>query len=76
MSDSIETKVSSTRAQLEQTLDELEDRVNPAKQVGRLRDRAMSSYNANPIPWIIGATAAVVVVGGLIAWAVLSNGDD
>lgn len=76
MSDTpVETKIASTRAELEGTLDALEDKLNVPKQVGRLRDKAMSSYEANPIPWIVSATAAVVVVGGLIAWAVLSNDD-
>ena len=75
MSDSIENKVSSTRASLEQTLDEIEDRLNPAKQVSRLRGRAMSSYEANPVPWIVGATAVVIAIGGIIAWAVLSKDD-
>ena len=76
MSDTtVGTKIDSTRAELEETLDAIEDKLNVPKQVGRLRDRAMSSYEANPIPWIVGATAAVVVVGGLIAWAVLSHDD-
>ena len=75
MSDSIGSRVSSTRASLEQTLDEIEDRVNPAKAVTRLRGRAMSSYEANPIPWIVGATATVIAIGGIIAWAVLSRDD-
>jgi hypothetical protein len=73
MSDTIGTKITSTRAELEQTLDAIEDKLNVPKQVGRLRDRAMTSYSDNPIPWIIGATAAVIAVGGLIAWAIISD---
>ena len=72
MTDSIDA----TRAQLESTLDAIEDRLNVPKQVGRLRSRAMSSYQSNPIPWIVGATAAVIAIGGLVAWAILSGDDD
>ncbi len=76
MSDTtVGTKIASTRAELEETLDAIEDKLNVPKQVGRLREKAMSSYEANPIPWIAGATAAVVGIGGIIAWAVLSRDD-
>ncbi len=68
--------IAATRAQLEETLDAIEDKLNVPKQVGRLRARAMSSYSANPIPWIIGATAAVIAIGGIVAWAILSGDDD
>ncbi|MES2170351.1 MAG: DUF3618 domain-containing protein [Actinomycetota bacterium] len=71
MTDSIDA----TRAQLEATLDAIEDKLNVPKQVGRLRSKAMSSYHSNPIPWIVGATAAVIAIGGIIAWAVLSSDD-
>ena len=30
---------------------------------------------SNPVPWIIGATAAAIVVAGLVAWAILSDDD-
>lgn len=75
MSD-VEGKVTSTRAQLENTLDAIEDKLNVPKQVNRLAGKAKGSYDANPIPWIAGATAAVLLVGGLIAWALLSGDDD
>jgi len=73
-SDSIETRITATRSELEQTLDEIEDRLNVPKQVGKLTAKAQSSYDENPVPWIIGATAAVVVIGGIVAWAIF--GDD
>lgn len=72
----IESKVASTRADLEATLDAIEDKLNVPKQVGALRDKAMKSYESNPIPWWIGATVAAVVVAGLVAWAILSDDDD
>jgi hypothetical protein len=72
MTDSIDA----TRAQLESTLDAIEDKLNVPKQVGRLRTKAMNSYRSNPIPWIVGATAAVIAVGGIVAWAIISGDDD
>jgi Protein of unknown function (DUF3618) len=71
----IASQVSATRAQLENTLDAIEDKLNVPKQVSLLAQRSRASYEANPIPWIIGATAAAIVVAGLVAWAVLSDDD-
>lgn len=63
-----------TRDELEETLDAIEDKLNVPKRANELVTKAQHSYESNPVPWIIGATAAVIVVGGLIAWAVF--GDD
>lgn len=62
------------RAELEETLDAIEDKFNVPKQVGLLSTKARTSWNENPLPWVIGATGAVIVVAGLVAWA-LSNDD-
>lgn len=70
---STEAKVASARAELETTLDEIEEKLNIPKQVGRLTEKAKTSYEDNPVPWIIGATAAGIVVVGLIAWALFSD---
>lgn len=70
----IKATVDAKRAELEDALDAIEDKLNVPKQAGILADKVRASYQDNPVPWIIGATAAVVVVGGLIAWAVF--GDD
>jgi len=67
--------VEATRAELQDTLDAIEDRLNVPKRVGRLATKARRAYDSNPVPWIIGATAAVIVVGGLVAWALLSDDD-
>ncbi len=61
------------RAELEQALDAIEDKLNVPKQLGILGTRARTSWDSNPVPWIVGATAAVIVVGGIIAWAVLGE---
>lgn len=71
-----EARIENARAELEQTLDAIEDKLNVPKQVSELARKAKSSYDANPIPWIIGATAAAIVVAGVIAWAVISGDDD
>ena len=70
------SRVESARADLESTLDAIEDKLNVPKRFGELTDRARSSYEKNPVPWIIGATAAAIVVVGVVAWAILSGDDD
>jgi hypothetical protein len=77
MSDkSIDTAITATRARLESTLDAIEDKLNVPKQASALVERTKASYERNPLPWIIGATAAAIVVAGLVAWAILSDDDD
>ena len=73
MSYPIETRVTTARAELEDTLDALEEKLNVPKQAAILKDKALASYESNPIPWIIGATAAAIVVAGVVAWAILSD---
>ncbi len=68
-------KIKAARAELEDTLDAIEDKLNVPKQVSALAERAKSSYEANPVPWIIGAVVAAVGVAAAIAWAVLSDDD-
>ena len=72
----IDTKITATRAQLESTLDAIEDKLNVPKQVSMLAERAQAAYRANPLPWIIGATAAAIVIAGVVAWAILSDDDE
>ena len=65
--------VETARAKLEQTLDAIDDKLDVKKQAGELTERVKSSYQSNPVPWIIGATAAAVVVVGLVAWAIFND---
>lgn len=67
-------RVITIRSELEATLDAIDDKLNVPKQAKRLAARARASYKDRPVPWILGATAAAVVVAGIIAWAVF--GDD
>lgn len=62
------------RAELEATLDAIEDRLNVPKRLGELGTKARASWDVNPVPWLVGAAVAVAVVGGLIVWAIA--GDD
>lgn len=75
MADDIEAKVAAARAELADTLDAIEDKLNVPKRVGELTEKAKASYERNPLPWIVGAVGAAVVVAGLVAWAILSDDD-
>ncbi|CAN5166059.1 hypothetical protein BH11ACT4_BH11ACT4_09040 [soil metagenome] len=72
---SIESRVASSRAELESTLDAIEDKLNVPKRVNELAAKARSSFETNRLPWIIGAVAAAVAVAGVVAWALLSDDD-
>lgn len=61
------------RAELADTLEAIEDKLNVPKQAKRLKAKAQASYEERPVPWIIGATAVVIVVGGLVAWALFGK---
>jgi Protein of unknown function (DUF3618) len=74
--DDIRSRVASTRANLETTLDEIEDKFNVPKQASALIERAKASYEENPTPWIVGATGVAIAVIGLVAWALFSGDDD
>ncbi len=69
----IQARATATRAELEDTLGQIEDKLDVQKHAERLYGKAKDSYEANPIPWIAGATAVAVGVLGLIAWAIFSD---
>jgi len=75
MSDDNTKKLEQARAELEKTLDAIEDKFNVGKRVNEVTTRARDSYESNPVPWIIGAAAAAVSVVAVIAWAILSDDD-
>jgi hypothetical protein len=75
MADDIENKVAAARAELADTLDAIEDKLNVPKRVNELADKAKASYDRNPLPWIIGAVGAAVAIAGVVAWAILSDDD-
>jgi ElaB/YqjD/DUF883 family membrane-anchored ribosome-binding protein len=71
--DEIESKIAAQRANLESTLDAIEDKLNVQKQASRYVDKAKASYEENPVPWIVGATAVAISAVGIVAWALLSG---
>ena len=73
--ESLEDRFAAARAELADTLDAIEDKLNVPKRVNDLASKAKASYESNPLPWIIGAVGAAVVVAGIVAWAVLTDDD-
>jgi hypothetical protein len=74
--DDIQARVAKTRANLETTLDEIEDKLNVPKRVGELTEKARLSFDENRTPWIAGAVGVVGAVAGLVAWAIFSRDND
>ena len=74
MSD-VDSRIAASRAELEATLDAIEDKLNVPKRVDELTKKARSSYESNPMPWIIGGLTTVAIAIGVVAWAILSNDD-
>lgn len=68
-----ENRVATLRAELADTLDAIEDKLNVPKQAKRWKAKAQASYEDRPVPWIIGATAVVIIAGGLVAWALFGK---
>lgn len=63
-------RIRAGRSELEGTLNAIEDKINVPKQIGKLTAKTKALYEDNPVPWMIGAAAAVVAIGGLIALTV------
>jgi hypothetical protein len=71
--ENVDNRVATLRRELADTLDAIEDKLNVPKQSRRLLAKAWASYEDRPVPWILGAATAVIVVGGLIAWAIFRD---
>ena len=69
----VQRSVQATRDQLEQTLNAIDDKLDVKKRTSELARRTRAAYDTNPVPFIIGATAATIVVVGLVAWAIFSD---
>lgn len=61
----IQAAVDRTRADLAATLNELEDKLNIPKQLGVKAHEAKVSFSREPKPWLIGAAAVAVAIGGI-----------
>jgi hypothetical protein len=64
------------RDELASALDAIEDKLNVPKRAQELGKQAMSAYEKNPVPFIIGGVAVAVVAVGLLAWAIFGPDDD
>jgi hypothetical protein len=69
----VEHRIAVTRAELESTLNAIEDKLNVPKKIRHAARRARKSYDRNPLPWIAGAAVAAVAAASAIAWAALSK---
>jgi hypothetical protein len=74
--DDIQSRVAATRANLNATLDAIEDKFNVPKRVGSLGKQAQAAYQRNPTPWIVGATGVAIAIIGVVAWAIFSKDDE
>ncbi|MFT4029865.1 MAG: DUF3618 domain-containing protein [Protaetiibacter sp.] len=63
------------RHQLADTLDAIEDKFDVPKRTGEIVEKAKTSYESNPVPWIVGGAAVAVIAIGLVAWAIFGRED-
>lgn len=75
MSDEISTseiqqRVAKTRAQLEDTLDAIEDKLNVPKQLALAARRLRAKFEEDPLPWIAATAGLVVVIGAAVIGSV------
>ncbi len=70
----IAADIAARREQFQKTVSEMERKLDIPTQRAALSEKIAGSYQANPVPWWIGAGIVGVVVVSTIAWAVF--GDD
>jgi hypothetical protein len=70
----IAAEIAARREQFQRSVSELENKLDLTEQRKVLSERVAGSYQANPVPWMIGAGILGVIVVSTIAWAVF--GDD
>ena len=70
----IAADIAARRDQFRSSISELENKLDFDAQRKAVTEKVAGSYQANPVPWWIGAGILSVVVVSTIAWAVF--GDD
>lgn len=68
-----DVNIEATRAELRDTLNEIEDRVNPVKVTQRTLAAARASIERDPTPWIAVAAGVVVAVAGAVTFAIFRS---
>ncbi|WP_066517245.1 hypothetical protein [Curtobacterium ammoniigenes] len=64
--DRLSDAAAATRAQLFDTLDAIEDKLNLPKQIGIAASNVKRGLNENPGPYLAALAAGVAVVGGIV----------
>jgi len=64
--DQLADDVAATRAQLFDTLDAIEDKLNVPKQIGIAASKVKRGAQEKPVPYLAGLAAGVAVVGGIV----------
>ena len=64
--DRLSDAAAATRAQLFDTLDAIEDKLNLPKQIGIAASNVKRGLNENPAPYLAALAAGVAVVGGIV----------
>jgi hypothetical protein len=70
----IAAEIAVRREHFQKSVSELENKLDLSKQRTILSERVTGSFQANPVPWLVGAGILGVIVVSSIAWAVF--GDD
>lgn len=69
----IQSRVAQTRAQLESTLDEIEEKLNVPKQLGVFASKLQARFEKDPTPFVAAAAGAVAVIAAIAVWAAVSR---
>ncbi|MET3450785.1 hypothetical protein [Curtobacterium sp. 1544] len=64
--DDLADRVAATRAQLFDTLDAIEDKLNVPKQIGIAASKVKRGIDEKSVPYLAGLAAGVAVVGGIV----------
>ncbi|CAB4860765.1 MAG: hypothetical protein F2785_02075 [Actinobacteria bacterium] len=70
----IAADIAARREQFQKSVSELENKLDLTEQRKILSESVAGSFQANPVPWMVGAGILGVIVVSSIAWAVF--GDD
>ena len=69
----IAADIAARREQFQKSVSELENKLDLTEQRKILSERVAGSFQANPVPWMVGAGILGVIVVSSIAWAVFSD---